>query len=203
MADNGRIIGLTGPSGVGKGHIKEYVRNLMPDAYELTVATTRGRRASDGADRDTDIPVGIFLQRADAGEIIFAHQPFGDIGDWYGFYDEQIKHALTEGRLILTEIHVENVPLFKKNFGERVFVLGLIAPPSYLEANLTGRDAEIPEDTRRRLEVALQEVNSIQRLHAEGLVDVLLHVDEPVRGEVAGMAWKHVERALGARKEIA
>lgn len=196
MQTEGLIIGLCGPSGIGKGYLKDHIRAIVPDVSELTVATTRTRRASDGVDRDTDIPVGLFLQRRNAGEIIFAHQPFGVEGDWYGFYDEQVRELLSQGRRILTEIHVDNVQPFKEKHGQRVIIVGLVAERDYLEENLRSRATESLQEQQRRLDAALREAAQIQTLYKEGFVDVLMEVNHQTRGELLATAQSHIESAI-------
>ncbi len=196
MNYKGIIFGLTGPSGVGKGFIKEHIKKQLPNLEELTVATTRGRREADGKDRDTDISIGVFLERAKGGTIIFAHQPFGTDGDWYGFYADQIKKLLIEGREILTEIHVDNVRLFKSEFGQSVKIIGLMAEESYLETNLNNRMTESGEERRNRLAMALNEIETIKQLKEEGLVDSLIEVQSENRETVAQLTFERI-RELG------
>lgn len=202
MQTEGLIIGLCGPSGVGKGYLKDHIRGIVPDISELTVATTRARRTGDGMDRHTDIPVGLFLERRNAGEVIFAHQPFGPEGDWYGFYDAQIRDMLSQGRRILTEIHVDNVQPFKERYGQRIFILGLTAEREYLEANLGERATESREQQEARLNAALHETEQIQALHESGFIDALVEVNSQTRRELVAMVQPYIESATSfSRKE--
>lgn len=196
MQTEGIIIGLCGPSGIGKGYLKDHIRGMVPDISELTVATTRARRASDGVDRNTDIPVGLFLERRNAGEIIFAHQPFGQEGDWYGFYDEQIRDLLSQGSRILTEIHIDNVPQFKETYGKHVVILGLTAEREYLSENLRARATESLGQQQMRLDAALREAAQIHALHENGLVDVLIEVNSQTRGELVATVQPHIESTI-------
>lgn len=194
------IIGLTGPSGVGKGFIKEHLRNHYPEMSELTVLTTRLRRTSDGKDRETDVPVAIFLQRENSGEIIFAHQPFGANGDWYGFVAVEIDRATDPHTLVLTEIHVDNVPSFKKRYGDNVVIVGLRADKRYLEDNLELRDTEMSEQRRVRLDLADQEGIKITQLFEAGVIDALIDVQDSIRGELADIAQSNIEVLLQRRR---
>jgi len=198
MINQGKIFALTGPSGVGKGFIKQHIRTRYPHLEELTVATTRGKRPEDGRDRDAGIPIGVFLERKNSGTIVFAHQPFGSEGDWYGFYAEQIKQLLTEGKQVLTEIHTDNVGSFKTQFGENVRILGLVANRSYLEANLVGRNTETAEEQQQRLEKAVKEVELITQLADLGSIDPAIEINAENRETVAQLVLeKMVELGLG------
>lgn len=187
------IIGITGPSGIGKGFIKEHLRNKYPEITELTVVTTRARRDTDDKDRETDVPVGVFLQRQNSGEIVFAHQPFGIQGDWYGFIAGELDKASHPQALVLTEIHIDNVPLFKQRFGKNIVILGLTAEMGYLEQNLSYRNTELMDDRRIRLVLASHEVKEIQRLHASGTIDALVDVHDGIRKEIADIAQSYIE----------
>lgn len=198
MVNNGKIFALTGPSGVGKGFIKQHIRSQHPHLEELTVATTRGKRLDDGKDREAGIPIGLFLERKNGGTIIFAHQPFGPESDWYGFCAEQIRKLIAEGKQVLTEIHVDNVRPFKTEFGEQVRVLGLTANESYLKANLANRDSETVEGQQQRLSEGLQELGMIAQLVNEGLIDSVIEVNAENRERIAQLALEKMkELGLG------
>ncbi|NCO05268.1 MAG: hypothetical protein GW939_03955 [Candidatus Magasanikbacteria bacterium] len=188
MSNQGKIFALTGPSGVGKGFIKQHIKLHHPHLEQLTVATTRGKRPDDGKDRETGIPIGVFLERRNGGTIVFAHQPFGPEGDWYGFYAEQIQRLLADGKQVLTEIHVDNVGPFKTEFGEKVKILGLIADEMYLESNLICRGSETEEDRQHRLDLALKETEVIAQLVSQGLVDSVIEVNDDNREIIAQLA---------------
>lgn len=194
----GRILGLTGPSGVGKGFVKDHIKEICPGITELTVATTRGKRPADGIDRDAGIPVGVFLERVNGGTIVFAHQPFGPTNHWYGFYQEQIEKLLDEGKLTMTEIHVDNVEPFKERYGHHVSVIGLVSEINYLRRNIEHRSTEEEEEQRLRLTAALREMELIRRLKEKGLVDSVLEVDERNRDVIADLVTeKLAELGIG------
>jgi len=130
MNNSGYIIALSGPSGIGKGFVKDAIRRRYPGMPELTVVTTRARRPSDGIDRETDVPADVFLKQRNEGEIILAHQPFGEQHDWYGFRKSQIDNGLMRGECILTEIHPDNIGPFHEIYPSSLFVFGFIAPES-------------------------------------------------------------------------
>jgi guanylate kinase len=173
----GLIIGLTGPSGVGKGIAKKCIREAFPELVELTVVTTRKKRVTDGLDRETEVPVGLFLEGMSNGEIIFSHQPFGNEGDWYGFRRSQTLSYLSQGKHILTEIHVDNLQGFKKEYGESLFLIGLVSNTDYLKFNLDDRDSETPHERNIRLQAAISETERIRQLAKEGFFYALVEMD--------------------------
>jgi len=193
---SGKIIALVGPSGVGKNFAKQAIKNQFPELSELTVFTTRARRSSDGLDRKTDISVDDFLKMQKEEKIIAPHQPFGSDGDWYGFSKEQIDELLEKERQILTEIHPDNVSLFKKLYGSRVFTIALTAETEYLEHNLKLRDSEKNIDRKIRLNKAMDEIKKIKELKRGGLIDKIVEVNWDNRDELAELIASEVEQKL-------
>lgn len=193
---SGKIIALVGPSGVGKNFAKQAIKNQFPELSELTVFTTRARRSSDGLDRKTDISVDDFLKMQKEEKIIAPHQPFGSDGDWYGFSKEQIDELLEKERQILTEIHPDNVSLFKKLYGSRVFTIALTAETEYLEYNLKLRDSEKNIDRKIRLNKAMDEIKKIKELKRGGLIDKIVEVNWDNRDELAELIASEVEQKL-------
>lgn len=56
------ILGLVGPSGVGKGYAKEAIKSALPGVFvEPVVVTTRTQRPGDGADRRAGVSISEFL----------------------------------------------------------------------------------------------------------------------------------------------
>lgn len=188
----GKIIGLVGPSGVGKGYAKEAVRAAFSDLAELTVVTTREKRPSNGLDREASVSKEEFLRRVDKGEIIFPHRPFRTTGDWYGFIGPQVDSLLDSGKKILTEVHVDNVRPFKERYPNQVFLIALVSDEGYLAANIKRRGTETVRQLRERLDVAKREVKMIKRLFKEGFLDSLIEVNWQNREHLTEIAVEKV-----------
>ena len=168
MNNLGYIIALSGPSGIGKGFVKETIRRRYPGIAELTVVTTRTRRPSDGVDRETDVPLETFLTQRDEGKIILAHQPFGAGRDWYGFRRSQIDQGLNRGNCMLTEIHPDNIGPFHELYPSSLFVFGFVAPEHYIRKNLQSRATESPTEQERRIQQSIHEMNQIYHWQDHG-----------------------------------
>jgi len=193
---SGKIIALIGPSGVGKNFAKQAIKDKFPQLVELTVYTTRNKRSSDGLDRKADIPVSDFLRMEQKGEIIAAHQPFGQEGDWYGFFRKQIDEMLDNNNLILTEIHPDNILLFKKLYGDKVFTVALTAEKDYLDHNLRSRGSEKDTDREVRLNRAIDEIKTIQEMWKEKLIDRVIEVGWNNRDNLSEIAVNEVSREI-------
>ncbi|MDP2684837.1 MAG: hypothetical protein Q8P20_07425 [bacterium] len=193
---SGKIIALVGPSGVGKNFAKQAIKDKFPQLVELTVYTTRNKRSSDGLDRKADIPVSDFLKMEQEGKIIAAHQPFGSKGDWYGFIRKQIDEMLDNNDLILTEIHPDNILLFKKLYGDKVFTVALTAEKDYLEHNLRSRGSEKDIDLEVRLDRAFDVIKTIQEMWKEKLIDRVIEVGWDNRDKLSEIAINEVSREI-------
>ena len=137
------------------------------------------------------------------GKIIVAHQPFGPDGDWYGFSKKQIDELLEKEKQILTEIHPDNIPLFKKLYGSRVFAIALTSETEYLEYNLKSRNSENDIDRETRLNKAIDEIKMIEKLRRKKLIDKIVKVNWDNRDELAELITNEVEQKLRlpAKKE--
>jgi guanylate kinase len=152
----GRLIVLTGPSGVGKGTLLKALLANHPELYLSVSATTRSPREGevDGVhyyfyDRDRfeqTIATGALLEWAE-----FA-------GNYYGTPIEPVKAQLALGRSIILEIELAGARQVADIFPDalRIFIL----PPDLatLEARIRDRGTDTPAAIERRLEQAKVEI---------------------------------------------
>lgn len=182
MSERETIVGLVGPSAVGKGYCKDAIKSEFGSSFsEPVVVTTRPKRATDGKDRQAGVPVGEFFGMVDEGVVLFAHQPFGEGSDWYGFSKKSLDN---NQRPLLTEVHIDNVEPFRERFGDRLFLIALTAERAYLEANIRGRGTEDESSIQTRLNAALSEVEKIHRLETDGLIDRVIEVSNENRDQL-------------------
>ena len=152
----GRLVVLTGPSGVGKGTVVAEVRRLRPDLWVSVSATTRAPRPGevDGvayhfwdADRFArTIEAGGFLEWAE-----FA-------GNRYGTPLAEVQARLAAGQPVLLEIELKGARQVRAAAPDALMVF--LSPPSFaeLEERLRGRGTEDEAAISRRLERARAEM---------------------------------------------
>ena len=152
----GRLIVLTGPSGVGKGTLLAALLARHPELYLSVSATTRSPREGevDGVhyyfytrDRfDRAIAAGALIEWAE-----FA-------GNYYGTPTEPVREQLDRGKSIILEIELAGARQVAKIFPDalRIFIL----PPDLttLEARIRDRGTDSAEAILRRLEQATVEI---------------------------------------------
>jgi guanylate kinase len=147
---------LSGPSGVGKSTVVDWLRDHDADVYISVSATTRAQRPgevdgvnyrflTDGA-FDALLAAGGFLEWAE-----FA-------GNRYGTPSAPVVEQLRSGHPVLLEIELQGARQVRAARPDALLVF--LAPPSWevLQSRLTGRGTEDPDAVRRRLEVAVVEL---------------------------------------------
>ena len=140
---------LSGPSGAGKGTLRERLFRMLDGLSFSVSCTTRAPRPgeTDGVDYRF-VAEEEFLRRRDAGDFL----EWADVhGHFYGTLTADVKKALDDGRDILLEIDVQGALQVKKKIPGAVTIF--VAPPSMkaLEERLRGRSTETEQDIALRL----------------------------------------------------
>jgi guanylate kinase len=152
----GRVVVITGPSGVGKGTLIRTLRERVPELELSVSATTREPRPGerDGVDyhflSDAD-----FQRRVDAGDFV-EHATYA--GHRYGTLRSELERRTAAGHPVLLEIEVQGARQVRAAMPEAVQVF--LAPPSLdaLRARLVGRGTNDPKEVDARLAVAREEL---------------------------------------------
>lgn len=153
---SGKLIVLTGPSGVGKGTL---VRSLLvrhPELYLSVSATTRSPREGETEGKDY-----YFLNKSAFETMIEQNQLLEwaeYAGNYYGTPRTKVEEKIDQGLIVLLEIEVVGANSIKDSFPDalRIFIL----PPSLeeLEHRLRSRKTDTEEAILRRLERAKEEL---------------------------------------------
>lgn len=154
--NSGRLIVLTGPSGVGKGTLLAALFQAHPELYLSISATTR-------APREGEIE-GVnyyFFDRAQFEQAIQADEllEWAEFaGNYYGTPIQPVRDRVAAGGLMILEIELLGARQVAKIFPEalRIFIL----PPSMeiLEERLRSRAQDSEEAILKRLAVARSEI---------------------------------------------
>lgn len=160
QSEKGRLIVITGPSGVGKSSIVSEVRRRCGAVFSVS-ATTRKPRPGERDGKDyLFIDRATFRTMVEAGEMLEWAEVFGEC---YGTPVQPVRQALAGGKKIILEIDVQGARQIARKAPDTTFIL--IAPPSIetLKSRLTGRGSE----TTRQIEKRLGEAESELRLAGE------------------------------------
>ena len=151
----GRIIIVSGPSGVGKGTILRTVMQQHESLHYSVSATSRPMRPED---REGVSYYFVSRERFEemiaAGELL-EHACYA--GNYYGTPLRPVEEALARGESVVLEIDVQGALQVMQRRPDAISVF--IAPPSYaeLKRRLAGRGDTPPDIAARRLHIALEE----------------------------------------------
>ena len=160
----GKLIIISGPSGVGKTTVLKQLFADCPLPLEPSVsATTRSQRPGevDGQSYhflDSDD----FQRRREAGAFLECVEVFGR-GHWYGTLREPVQTALTGGKWIVLEIDVAGADEVLKHYPDAITIFVHPGSLEELESRLRGRGTETEDALARRLEVASRELDAADR----------------------------------------
>lgn len=109
----GKIVTLSGISGIGKSFLKSYILANNTDFQSLISVTTRDRRTSetDGIDKFF-YSLEDFEKENHSGKFCVVNEVFGN---WYAYKKSQIE-LCDSGTNLITELFYKNVHEFKVEF---------------------------------------------------------------------------------------
>jgi guanylate kinase len=176
----GKLVVISGPSGVGKSTVVRQVLKAFGPNLRLSVsATTRPPRGNeqDGVDYFF-LSDGEFARRRADGEFLECIEVFGR-GHWYGTLWSEVRSSLSRGKWVILEIDVDGAQEVLRQYPEAVTIF--IRPDSLdeLERRRRSRGTEREEAIQRRLAVARHELQQAgQYEHQVVNVTVPQTVDE-------------------------
>lgn len=156
MPETGQLIVISGPSGVGKGKLCDFLQRAFPALNISVSATSRPRRPGE-----VDGESYFFKTREQFEAMIEDHA----LLEWaeynsayYGTPRAVVDEALKRGEHVLLEIDVQGAMKVKMQFPEAMLVF--IAPPTLddLQARLKARGQNSTTDIVNRMTIAREEL---------------------------------------------
>lgn len=157
LSRRGTLFVISGPSGVGKGTIKDAVLSRIDNMQLSISATTRKPRKGEINGKDY-----FFIDTQKFQELINEEQFL----EWanvyknlYGTPRQFVEDNLNQGRDVMLEIDIQGALQVKEKKPDGVFIF--IAPPSLeeLSQRLVGRGKDTPESITLRLAACKQEMD--------------------------------------------
>lgn len=160
-AEYGRLFVISGPSGTGKSTIVARVRERVPLAFSVSATTRRPRPGEVDGVHYRFVDDDTFDAMIEEGELL----------EWatygtrrYGTPRAPVMERLAAGDDVLLEIEVQGARQIRHTHPEAVMVF--VVPPgrAALEDRLRARGDTDEDDIRRRLRIALEEMEAAPRL---------------------------------------
>ena len=157
MTEKGLLIVLSGPSGVGKGTVRQAIFFIgVRDFIYSISATTRQRREGevDGVDY-------FFKTREEFEDMIKNDQLLEYteyVGNYYGTPVDYVQKTIDAGKDIFLEIEVQGAMQVKERMPEGTYIF--LTPPNMdeLEARIVNRGTDESPVIRQRMEKAIEEI---------------------------------------------
>ena len=157
MSERGLLIVFSGPSGVGKGTVRQEIFSTPDHKNEYSVSmATRAQRTGDVDGKDF-----FFRSREEFEELIRKGQmlEYAEyVGNYYGTPLTYVNETLDKGIDVFLEIEVQGALQVKKKVPDAVFIF--LTPPDLneLQERLIGRGTDSEEVIAQRIERAREEI---------------------------------------------
>jgi guanylate kinase len=152
----GKVVIISGPSGVGKSTLCDEIVKRMDNAYLSVSATTRAQAEGeiDGEDYVFLTPEE-FQRRIDQGLFLEYAKVFDH---YYGTPKDKIEEAVASGKTVILEIDVQGAKKAKLIFPNAIMIF--ILPPSakVLEDRMNHRGRDDTQSAQQRLGGASTEI---------------------------------------------
>ena len=157
MSERGLLIVFSGPSGVGKGTVRQEIFSTPDHKFEYSVSmTTRAQRPGEVDGKDY-----FFRSREEFEELIRNGQmlEYAEyVSNYYGTPLTYVNETLDKGIDVFLEIEVQGALQVKKKVPDAVFIF--LTPPDLneLQERLVGRGTDSEEVIAQRIERAREEI---------------------------------------------
>ena len=157
MAKRGMLIVMSGPSGVGKGTVRQSLFQTPGTDFKYSISmTTRHPRPGEKNGRDYFfVTKDQFRQNIKSGKMLEYAQY---VDNYYGTPLPYVRKMLSEGHDVFLEIEVRGAIQVRSKCPHGIFIF--LAPPSLsaLKQRLIGRGTEDSATVKKRIQKAKREL---------------------------------------------
>ncbi|MFD1432042.1 guanylate kinase [Lacticaseibacillus yichunensis] len=185
MQERGMLIVLSGPSGVGKGTVRQAMLagNYRDFKYSISMTTRQMRPGEqDGVDYYFRTKAQFEQEIAEGGMLEYAKY----VGNYYGTPLKYVNKMLDDGQDVLLEIEVKGAMQVREKCPDGVFIF--LTPPDLIELKhrLTARGTDAPDVIERRIAQAADEIAMME------------NYDYAVVNDQVELAVRRIERIIEA-----
>ncbi len=158
--EDGLLLVVSGPAGVGKGNVCQALCRRNPNLYYSVSCTTRPPRQGeqDGVNYHfvSEQKFKEYLQQGSFLEWAYVHDHY------YGTPVHMVRQMLRAGRDVILEIDTQGAEQVHRNVDDGVFIF--LLPPTMpdLIRRIKNRGTETPEEIRKRFARAYRELGEIE-----------------------------------------
>ncbi|MHC4394911.1 MAG: guanylate kinase [Planctomycetota bacterium] len=154
--EKGKVVIISGPSGVGKSTICRGATKRLKDVHLSVSVTTRPQSESEVDGRDYwFVSKEQFQDRIDKGLLLEHAEVFGNL---YGTPRDKVDEMLEAGKTVILEIDVQGAKQAKVVYPEAKMIFILPPTPKDLTARMNHRGREDAEEAEARLDLADDEI---------------------------------------------
>ena len=177
----GKVVIVSGPSGVGKSTICEGVVKRLDNVYLSVSVTTRPRSEAEVDGQDYwFISEQEFQERIDKGLLLEYAEVFGHL---YGTPRDKVEEAVREGNTVILEIDVQGAKQAKVIFPDALMIFILPPTEKDLVERMDHRGREAVDAAEKRLSGASSEIAAAWQYYKHMVIneDLQQAVDECVQ----------------------
>ena len=165
----GKVVIVSGPSGVGKSTICKEVVNRLNNVHLSVSFTTRPRAESEVDGQDYRfISKEQFQEYVSKGWLLEHAEIFGHL---YGTPKDKVNEALQAGRTVILEIDVQGAKQVKTICPDAVMIFILAPTQKELAERISGRGRENAEAAEERLTGADAEIAAAWRYYENMVIN--------------------------------
>jgi len=159
----GKLVVISGPSGVGKGTICSEVAKRLENVYISVSATTRPKAAAEVNGRDYwFVTRQEFQQLIDGNNLLEYAEVFDN---FYGTPAYKVKKAFDAGKTVILEIDVQGGLKIKQKHPEAVLIFILPPDKQELAKRIGGRGRDEAKEAQKRLNFADRETEEAKKFY--------------------------------------
>ena len=165
----GKIVIVSGPSGVGKSTICKNIVEKIDEASLSVSVTTRPKSDTETDGRDYwFVSKDEFEKRIENGLLLEYANVFGNM---YGTPKDKVDEALEAGKIVILEIDIQGGSQVKKVYPDAITIF--ILPPSdkVLSERIENRGRDSSETITKRLDAANAEITSAKQYYEHMVIN--------------------------------